>query len=79
MLAELGRIEVDLDDPELTRVLARIHVGPLDLGGCRAPRSRDVRGDPAEDLIALTSLVHRLPPVTRDRRLRRSKVLTLAP
>lgn len=79
MLAELGRIEVDLDDPELTRVLSRIHVWPLDLEVCRAIRSLDVRGDPADDLIAATSLVHRLPLVTRDRRLRRSKVLTLAP
>jgi len=28
-LAELGRIEVDLDDPDFVRTLARVHVWPL--------------------------------------------------
>lgn len=78
MLAELGRIEVDLDDFELTRVLTRVSVWPLDLDVCRAIRSLDVRGDPADDLIAATSLVHRVPLLTRDRRLRRSKIVPLA-
>ena len=78
MLAELERIDVDLDDPELTRTLSRIQVWPLDLEVCRAIRALDVRGDPADDLIAATSLVHGLPLVTRDRRLRRSKVVPLA-
>jgi PIN domain nuclease of toxin-antitoxin system len=78
MLSELGRIELDLDDPDLTRALARIHVWPLDLDVCRAVRTLDVRGDPADDLIAATSLVHGLPLVTRDRRLRRSRVVPLA-
>jgi PIN domain nuclease of toxin-antitoxin system len=71
-LAELGRIEVDLDDPELTRTLARIHVWPLTLDVCRAIRMLDFRGDPADEIIAATSLVHRVPLVTRDHRIRRS-------
>jgi PIN domain nuclease of toxin-antitoxin system len=77
-LAELGRIRIDLHDPELTRVVSRIRVWPLDLEVCRAIRSLDVRGDPADDLIAATSLVHDVPLVTRDPRLRRSKVVPLA-
>ena len=77
-LAGLGRIEVDLDTPELTRALARVHVWPLDLPVCRAIRTLDVRGDPADEIIAATSLVHRAPLVTRDRRLRRSKLVPLA-
>jgi PIN domain nuclease of toxin-antitoxin system len=78
MLAELGRVAVDLDDTRLTRALARIHVWPLDPDVCRAIRALDVRGDPADDLIAATSLVHGAPLVTRDRRLLRSKVVPLA-
>lgn len=77
-LAELGRIEVDLDDPELVRTLARIHVWPLTLEVCRAIRSLDFRGDPADEIIAATSLVHRVPLVTRDRRIRRSRRVPLA-
>jgi PIN domain nuclease of toxin-antitoxin system len=77
-LAELGRIEVDLDDAELGRTLARIHVWPLTLDVCRAIRRLDVRSDPADDIIAATSLVHRVPLLTRDARLRRSKLVPLA-
>ena len=77
-LAELGRIEVDLDDAELGRTLARIHVWPLTLDVCRAIRRLDVRSDPADEIIAATSLVHQVPLVTRDARLRRSRVVPLA-
>jgi PIN domain nuclease of toxin-antitoxin system len=72
-LAELGRIEVDLDDPELVRTLARIHVWPLTLDVCRAIRTLDFRGDPADEIIAATSLVHGVALVTRDRRIRASR------
>lgn len=78
-LAELGRIAVDLDDAELTRTLARVHVWPLTLDVCRAIRTLDFRGDPADELIAATSVVHRIPLVTRDARIRRSKRVPLAP
>jgi PIN domain nuclease of toxin-antitoxin system len=77
-LAELRRIEVDLDDAELGRTLARIHVWPLTLDVCRAIRRLDIRSDPADEIIAATSVVHRVPLVTRDARLRRSKLVPLA-
>jgi PIN domain nuclease of toxin-antitoxin system len=77
-LAELGRIETDLDDAELGRALARIHVWPLTLDVCRAIRRLDVRSDPADEIIAATSLVHQVPLVTRDARLRRSRLVPLA-
>jgi PIN domain nuclease of toxin-antitoxin system len=78
-LAEVGRIAVDLDDADLTRTLARIHVWPLTLDVCRAIRTLDFRGDPADELIAATSVVHRIPLVTRDARIRRSRRVPLAP
>ena len=77
-LAELGRIELDLDDANLERALARVHVWPLTLEVCRAIPRLDVRSDPADEIIAATSLVHRVPLVTRDTRLRRSKLVPLA-
>lgn len=72
-LAELGRIEVDLDDVELVRTLARVHVWPLDLEVCRTIRGLDFRGDPADEIIAATSVLHRVPLVTRDARIRKSR------
>jgi PIN domain nuclease of toxin-antitoxin system len=77
-LADLGRIELDVDDPELARALARLHTWPLSFEICRELRSLDFRGDPADEIIAATSLVHRVPLVTRDRRLKASRVVPLA-
>lgn len=77
-LAELGRIELDLDHPELVRTLAHIQTWPLTLGVCRAIRALDVRGDPADEIICATSIVHGVPLVTRDQRIRRSKRVPLA-
>ena len=77
-LSELGRIEIDLDDPELVRTLARIQTWPLTLEVCRAIRTLDFESDPADKIIAATSIVHRIPLVTRDRRIRRSTRVPLA-
>ena len=72
-LAQLGRIEGDLGDPDVARALARIHVWPLTREIAHASTHLDVRGDPADELIAATSLVHKVPLVTRDRELKRSR------
>ena len=77
-LAELGRIELDLDHAELTRILTRILTWPLTLDICRSIKSLDFDSDPADEIIAATSLVHRIPLVTRDRRMRRSKLVPIA-
>jgi PIN domain nuclease of toxin-antitoxin system len=77
-LTQLGRIEIDLDDGEFTRALSSLHTWPITLDVCRAIRDLDFAADPADELIAATSLVHALPLVTRDRRLRGSRVVPLA-
>ena len=77
-LAQLDRIAMDLQDPEIVRVLSRVHVWPLTREIAHASTRLDVRGDPADQLIAATSVVHDIPLVTRDAVLRRSKVVPLA-
>jgi PIN domain nuclease of toxin-antitoxin system len=77
-LTQLGRIALDLDDPELTRTLSAIHTWPIGLEVCRAIRDLDFKGDPADEIIAATSLVHGVALVTRDRALRRSRRVPLA-
>ena len=77
-LVELGRVEMDLDDREVTRTLGRLHVWPIDLAVARASTRLDFQGDPADQLIAATSVVHGVPLLTRDRVIRRSKVVPLA-
>lgn len=77
-LAQLGRIEVDLDDADVVRVLGSVQVWPLTAEIAKASTRLDVGGDPADELIAATSVVHKIRLVTRDRRLRRSRSIPLA-
>jgi len=77
-LSELGRIELDLDHPELARAFARIDTWPLTLDICRSIKALDFDSDPADEIIAATSVVHRVPLLTRDRRMRRSKLVPIA-
>ena len=77
-LAQLGRIEVDLDEPELDAVLAGLQVWPLDLAVAKASTRLDFHGDPADELIAATSVVHGVPLLTRDKRILKSKRVPLA-
>jgi len=77
-LAQLGRIALELDDPEVVRVLARLHVWPLTREVALASTRLDFRGDPADELIGATSVVHNVPLVTRDRSLLRSRTVPLA-
>jgi PIN domain nuclease of toxin-antitoxin system len=77
-LTQLGRLTIDLDDPEVKVALSKLRVWPLDLEVARASTRLDFRGDPADELIAATSVVHRIPLLTRDRRIRRSKLVPFA-
>ena len=77
-LAQLGRIDFDLSDREVIRSLHRVRVWPIDLETARASTRLDFAGDPADELIAATSIVREVPLVTRDRAIRDSKLVPLA-
>lgn len=77
-LSQLRRINLDLDDRTVRTLLTRIHTWSVDLAVCRRLKELDFRGDPADELIAATSVEHSIPLVTRDRRIRKSKVVPLA-
>ena len=70
-LAQLRRITLDLNDSEVRGVLDMIHVWPIDLAVARMSMRLDFNGDPADELIAATSVVHGAPLVTRNRQIRR--------
>jgi PIN domain nuclease of toxin-antitoxin system len=77
-LSQLGRIELDIHASELEGVLSKVHVWPVDLEVCRTTHHLDFESDPADEIIAATSIVHRVPLLTRDRRLLASKLVPLA-
>lgn len=77
-LAQLGRIAIDVRSTEFVRIFARVKVWPLDLAVCEKSTGLDFDSDPADELIAATSIVHRVPLVTRDRKIRKSKLVPIA-
>ena len=77
-LVELGRVDMQLDDRDVVRVLSRLHVWPIDLPVAQASTRLDFESDPADELIAATSVVHGVPLLTRDRVMRGSKMVPMA-
>ena len=77
-LVQLGRVDLDLDNADVVRTLSGLHVWPLDLPVALQSTRLDFAGDPADELIAATSIVHRVPLLTRDRRIRSSRIVPLA-
>ncbi|HEY6249387.1 MAG TPA: PIN domain-containing protein [Candidatus Angelobacter sp.] len=77
-LAQRKRITLDPNSPDFTRTLSRIHVWPLDLAVCRKTMELDFQSDPADKIIAATSIVHQVPLLTRDDRILASKLVPFA-
>lgn len=77
-LVQLGRVDLDLGDREVLRLLNRIRVWPIDLAVALTSTRLDFRSDPADEIIAATSIVHDVPLLTRDRVMSRSQIVPLA-
>jgi PIN domain nuclease of toxin-antitoxin system len=77
-LAQLKRLDIDLESAEFSRLFGQITVFPLDLAVARKSTELDFKSDPADELIAATSIVYNMPLLTRDRSILRSKVVPFA-
>lgn len=77
-LVQIGRLELDLDGRAMEKILSTIHVWPIDLKICRTLKKLDFKSDPADELIAATSIAHGVPLLTRDKTILKSKVTPLA-
>ncbi len=77
-LVQLGRLDMDLDDADTVRSLSAVQVLPITLQIARASTQLDFKSDPADELIAATSVVERIPLLTRDKRIRKSKLVPFA-
>ena len=77
-LAQLGRVDIDLESGEVVRTLSALHVWPIDLAVSLQSTRLDFQGDPADELIAATSVVHSVPLLTRDQRIRKSRIVPIA-
>jgi len=78
MLANYGRLVFDLDDPAFRSFIEAVTVFPITLEIARQSTRLDFSSDPADQIIAATSIVERVPLLTRDERIRKSRLVPLA-
>jgi PIN domain nuclease of toxin-antitoxin system len=76
MLIQRRRIELETDYVE--SILPVIHVWPIDFQVALQSTQLDFSGDPADELIAATSIVHGVPLLTRDKKILRSRLVLFA-
>ena len=77
-LIQLGRIGLDLNSPAFLACLNQLTVFPISLEIARASTQLDFRSDPADELIAATSLVEGIPLLTRDQKILASHLVLFA-
>ena len=77
-LIQLGRISLNLNSPAFQHCLNQLTVIPLNLDIARVSTELDFRSDPADELIAATSIVTKLPLLTRDHKILSSKLVPFA-
>ena len=77
-LRRLDRIPFGLESRELRDLIERCRQWPIDLEVAERSTRLDFRSDPADEIIAATSVVYAAPLLTRDSKLRSSKMVPLA-
>ncbi len=77
-LTARGRLDLDLEGRELRGFLGQMTIIPISPAIAIASTRLDFSSDPADEIIAATSLVERIPLLTRDRRMLGSRMVPLA-
>ena len=77
-LVQLRRISLDFDGSIFRRAMRQITVYPITLQIARKSADLDFRSDPADEIIAATSVVEKIPLLTRDRKILKSQMTPLA-
>jgi PIN domain nuclease of toxin-antitoxin system len=74
-MTQLGRLEMDLESPEFRLCLQSLTVVPISLEIAQQSTQLDFSSDPADEVIAATSIVEDIPLLTRDRRILKSRMV----
>ena len=77
-LVQGGKVMVDLASPSLLAFYSRVQTLPITPVVARISTELDFDSDPADELIAATSIVYGVPLLTRDSKILASKMVPLA-
>jgi PIN domain nuclease of toxin-antitoxin system len=77
-LVQLRRLEFDFEDATFSSFLRSAIVFPITTEIARQSTRLDFKSDPADEIIAATSIVENAPLMTRDPRILKSKRVPLA-
>jgi PIN domain nuclease of toxin-antitoxin system len=77
-LVQLRRLTVDLESRGFREFLRQVLVFPITLEIAIKSTRLDFQSDPADEIIAATSLVEGVPLLTRDKKLLNSRIVPLA-
>ncbi len=77
-LVQLGRLQLDMDSVEFRRSLRLLTIIPISIQIARQSTELDFSSDPADELIAATSVVEGIPLLTRDARILKSQMVPFA-
>ena len=78
MLAQKGRLEIDLESPPVVQLFLKLISLPLTLEVARVSTQLDFSANWFDELIAATSVVYGIPLMTRDATIRGSEMVPLA-
>ena len=74
-LVQRKRILINLEGAAFKSLLRQLTVYPITLEIARKSTELDFKSDPADELIAATSIVERIPLLTRDRKILKSRMV----
>lgn len=77
-LVQLGRLELDMASVAFRRSLRHLTIVPITIQIARKSTELDFASDPADELIAATSIIERIPLLTRDRKILKSRMVPFA-
>ena len=77
-LVQLGRIKIDLDSAAFRRSLRHLTTIPISIQIARQSTELDFASDPVDEIIAATSVVEKIPLLTRDRKILKSRIVPFA-
>ena len=74
-LVQIGRLELDLESAAFRKCLQKLTLIPISCEIARKSTELDFSSDPADEIIAATSVMENIPLMTRDVRILKSRMV----